>query len=609
MIHSGETSAVPGGHALGAAGSKAVSLLLAGSLCLLPFLLPYHQPPILSFQAEWLAAALGIAAMLAALGRRGGALVALPLPARFLIAFAVFLAAQTLAANPVYPQMPLLGALYALYAVLLFWLGAQLAAAAGFERAAIVLAACLLAGALANAAAGMIQFYGRPAPLQDFVAELRYGPAHNGAYGNIAQPNLYANYLALGATALAFLWQQERLRTPYALAAALLLAWAGALSGSRSALLYAFWFVVLALFSARLPAAAGSRRLRSAAFGIAAAMLAAQLAVPWLNAALELGPANQGAFERMLAISGGHTEARGPAWLLALRVFAAAPMFGAGIGEFAGAVFELGLSPEMALGEVWNSPHNLPLHLLAETGAIGAALALTCLGLWCWQTGRRYVAAPEPALWWIIAAAGIELIHSMVEFPLWYAHFLGVTALLMGLGATPVTAAAAPSRPRLALAAGLCAVLAFALALLLRDYLRLDATRATGTSLTLASRADTERDVAVMRQLASGALAPLAERWIFLGAPLDRGDLAARVGMGGRVARTFPANAVVVRRAVFLAFDGQSAGARALLLHALRSFPHRCKATVLILQQALAADPGAIEPLLALAQGARPDCN
>ncbi len=41
------------------AQAEAVSLLLAGSLCLLPFLLPYHLLPIPSFQAEWLAAALG----------------------------------------------------------------------------------------------------------------------------------------------------------------------------------------------------------------------------------------------------------------------------------------------------------------------------------------------------------------------------------------------------------------------------------------------------------------------------------------------------------------------------------------------------------------------
>ena len=53
------------------------------------------------------------------------------------------------------------------------------------ERAAGVLAGCLLVGALANAAAGMIQFYGPPEALRDFVAELHHDPLHNGAYGNI----------------------------------------------------------------------------------------------------------------------------------------------------------------------------------------------------------------------------------------------------------------------------------------------------------------------------------------------------------------------------------------------------------------------------------------
>jgi hypothetical protein len=145
-------------------------------------------------------------------------------------------------------------------------------------------------------------------------------------------------------------------------------------------------------------------------------------------------------------------------------------------------------------------------------------------------------------------------------------------------------------------------VLALALALLLKDYLRLDAARVTGTSLTLASTEDSERAAAVMRDLARGPLAPTAELWMFIGAPLDRSKLAARVEMSGRVARYFPANAVVVRRAVVLAFDGQAAAARSVLLHALRTFPHLCKATVLMLEQALAADPAAIEPLLALAQ-------
>jgi hypothetical protein len=577
-----------------------VSLLLAGSLCLFPFLLPYHEAPILSFQAEWLSAVIGIAAMLAALTNgRERALIAMPLPARWLMAFALLLAVQALLGNPVYPQLPISGAIYVLYAALMMWLGAQFTNPAGFERAASLLAACLLAGALANAAAGMIQFYGRPMLLGGFLAELHRKPFHNGAYGNIGQSNLYSNYLALGATALLFLWQRQGLRSAYALAAALLLAWAGALSGSRSTLLYAFWFALLAKLSARIPAGAGSRPLTVAAYGAASFIVVAQFAVPWLNGVLHLGPESKGAFERLVAISGSHTEARGQAWMMALRVFADAPAFGTGAGEFAGAAFETGLPPEMEGGEVWTSPHNLPLHLLAETGASGAFLALAGLCIWCWQAAQRYVRAPQPALWWIIAAVGIELIHSMFEFPLWYAHFLGATALLMGLGAGSGAHTEAASRPSHALAAALCAALALTLGIVLRDYLLLDATRAAGTSLTLANPADSARDAAVMHDLTLGPLAPIAELWMFLGVPLNRDTLAARLEMSARVARYFPSNTVVVRRAAFLAFDGQAAAAQDQLQKALRSFPHRCQASVSILEQALAADPGAIRPLLA----------
>jgi O-antigen ligase len=475
------------------AQAQTAALLLAGGLCVLPFLLPYNQ----LFEAEWLAAVLGVAAALVALATHGASVVSLPAPARWLVAFALFLGIQTAFVHPGYPQVPVLAALYVLYASLLIWLGAQLAASNGIERAATLLAACLLAGGIANAASGMIQFYGIPAPLKDIVAELPY---HAGAWGNIGQENLYANYLALGGTALLFLWLHGSLRTGYALAAAVLLAWASALSGSRTSLLYVLWFALLGLLADRVQSGTDGRRLRTAAYTLAAVILAAHVAIPWLDTAFGLGNAAKSALDRLLPASLEH-ESRWGIWRLAWRIFAAAPFWGAGIGEFAGAVFRAGLAPSLTQhgNQVWTSPHNLPLQLLAETGALGAFLALGALCTWWWRAGRRYFAAPQPAMWWIIAAVGIEMIHSMVEFPLWSAHFLGVTALLMGLGVQPKASSRTGSRLTWTAAAGICVALALAMTVLLRDYVRLLSTRVTGTTLTLASAADVTRDAAVMR--------------------------------------------------------------------------------------------------------------
>src|SRR2546427_11196535 len=106
-----------------------MSLMLAGSLCLLPFLLPYHQQPVLSFFPEWLAAALGIAASLTLLVGRGAPAVSLPVPAGWLIAFAVFLPAQAASGGHTHFPFPMLAAPCVLYPGLMVWLRGQLPAA------------------------------------------------------------------------------------------------------------------------------------------------------------------------------------------------------------------------------------------------------------------------------------------------------------------------------------------------------------------------------------------------------------------------------------------------------------------------------------------------
>ena len=205
-------------------------------------------------------------------------------------------------------------------------------------------------------------------------------------------------------------------------------------------------------------------------------------------------------------------------------------------------------------------------------------------------------------MWWIIAAVGIESIHSMVEFPLWNTHFLGVTALLMGLGMRPGTSSRTASRFTYAAAAGTCVALMLAMAMLLKDYVQLNATSSIETPLTRAGAAEAARDATVLRSLTRGPLAPAAEYWIILGAKLDRRDLSERLSMSERALRYYPSNALIVRRAIFLAFDGQAAAAHELLAKAMYTFPKRCTETIGILTQALAADPAAIEPLLALAK-------
>jgi hypothetical protein len=346
-----------------------------------------------------------------------------------------------------------------------------------------------------------------------------------------------------------------------------------------------------------------TRRLAFAACVVAAVGLVAHSALPWVNSELGLGP--PAAPDRLLDPSGNYHEPRAQAFVLALRAWWTAPMLGVGIGEFPGVAFALGLEPSLTgSGEVWTSPHNLALHLLAETGIVGAVLVMVGLGVWGWGATRRFWVEWNPALWWVLAAAGIGLIHSMTEFPFWSAHFLGVSALLIGASSksSPVSPAAARGGKIGAFVA--CAMVSAVVAITVRDYVRLDAARITGTRLTLAPAAQAERDAEIMRGLARGFLAPVAELSILLGAPLDRSDLSSKLAMSQRVARFWPTYAVVTRRAALLALDARGEEAKSLLQRTLHSFPQRRDDTISILERAGAADPSAIEPLLAMARAA-----
>jgi hypothetical protein len=295
---------------------------------------------------------------------------------------------------------------------------------------------------------------------------------------------------------------------------------------------------------------------------------------------------------------------------LALHVWRAAPLSGVGIGGFAGAGFELGLDPQMTRSnEIWTSPHNLLLQLLAETGGVGALLMIGGLCAWGYQAARSYRDNPQAALWWLLAATGVELIHSLTEFPLWNAHFLGVTAILVGASSRIQSVSNVTSRVTRIVAVAACVGLSLSLGSLLRDYVRLDSTRITGAAVTLTSPAQSQRDAAMLRELRHGLLAPVAELWTLLGAPLNHDNLSDKLEVGKRVAGYWPADAVVARYAVLLAFDGQAERAREVLERSLRTYPQRREAMVSILEQGRPADPAAIEPLLAIAKYApkKPD--
>lgn len=528
-----------------------VPLLLAGGMVSLPFLVPLHAEPIRSFYSEWLAGLFGLVALVAAIVQSRSP-VRMPRFAMVLLAFALVLLGNASSGMGAYPQMPLWGAGYVIYASLMLWLGTILVADHGLETSAEVLARFVVAASLLNALAGLIQWVGIPGVLSDFVAELPRGRA----YGNIAQANLFANFLAVGGAGLIFFWSRLSISTPIGLALGCLLAASGALSGSRAALVYPAYFVALALwFSHKNLENQELRRVVRASLMLFAVVLLAHGI-----AALLSDSANDGtSFNR----SGESLTSRWEVWREAWQIFLRAPWFGVGMGEFPGALFD---SASGALSDgslVWSSPHNLILHLLSETGVAGAVMVVLALIMWAIQAVRRVSDQPSAAQWWLVALAGVELLHSLWEFPLWSAHFLGLCAIAMGMSvASPVSSFVTIGIRTAGLAA--CGVLLAVLVWTMNDFWRLDDVRVTGTSRAL-PRPWSGGDARELVRLGQGPLGPVADYWRCEGTVPNRGNLDESLALTARVMRFRPSADVAARRALALMTEGRLTEANALV--------------------------------------------
>lgn len=583
---------------------RSASLALAGAMCVIPFLQSRHFPPIRTFYDEWLAFSLGLAAMGAAAVAHREARVRIPALSLWTGLFALMLILRALSGQSAYLQSPLLWGFYALFAALLVTLGQDFATQLGQERTCDTLAAFLLFGALANSIAGVLQVTGIPPPIDAFVSYL-HGKR---AVGNVGQANLYANYLALGAASLVYLFARGKVGWPAASAAGLLLLAAATLAASRSSFLYLGYFALLGWIALRRNESAAARRLGNASIVLAITGLLLHWLVPALLTIL--GYTIEDGFSRNTPAQGTSAQETSSGlrllvWGLAWRMFETAPWFGAGPGEFAGAAFVHGMPVELASGDIWASPHNLILQLLSETGLAGTVPVVAGLLLWVRRSGGKFLRAPTPAIWWVVACVGVELTHALLEYPLWYAHFLALTALLMGVGASGGITLRALAARMVYAASALAGVVA--LAVTLQDYLRFELASPVSTGRSMAPDSEVLADRATLHGLGHGLLAPRTEVWLFLALPLESDGLDGKLALGERVLRVWPSSQVVSHQAVFLALAGRDDAARALLTKGLKASTTQREKIAAIIATAPQAARSVLQPALGFMRQRKPE--
>jgi O-antigen ligase len=568
----------------------------------LPFLNPRHAYPLTTFYQEWWSAVLGVLAMGILAGKEYWRVHQIPrialLPALLIVVALI----QWIMGMVPYLEQVLLYILYFLFAMMLMLLGARLKDLFGLNKVATTLAAFLLVGAELSALVGIVQQYHWHTPLDSMIAM----KVATGIYGNIAQPNHFANYVSLGLISLGLLRGQQCLNGTTTVLLALPLLFVLALSGSRSAWLYVLVMLAVAWWLGR-GREGYAELLRYCQLVVAGFVLVnLLLQVSLVPAAVE----TTNALQRLM----GNNETgivRLYLWRESIQMFLNSPWLGNGFGQFAWQHFRM--LPEFrqpGIEGLYNNAHNIVFQLGAETGTAG--LLLLGITMSSWLIGVRKDTLESvaqdgmvndqkiPAYWWGLSSLGVLAIHSLLEYPMWYAYFLSIAAILLGLLDGTRYSLAMSHFGRVSA----IAVLLIAIAILVqfrvgyRQLEQLLATRSLSGSEPHMQEA-VRRDMEAIRH--STLLAPYAE--LFMGSSRDTtGDqLHEKLETNSRVLRFMPVGSVSYRQATLLAQAGDIEAAKVEITRAIWSYPGDFQKWRLRMANLADNDPATFSPLIEFA--------
>lgn len=303
-----------------------------------------------------------------------------------------------------------------------------------------LIAATWVLAAGISAAIGLVQYFGLAHALSPWVSQT--GPGE--AFANLRQRNQFATLTSIGLIAL-LAWvalmappgvsRMSAARVPWwANATAVLLALGNAASNSRTGLLQ--WALVLALTA--WWAASDRRHLLVLALRAMLAYAVALLALPWL---LELvtGVSSGGLLARLVETPG--CASRRVLWSNVLTLIGQKPWLGWGWGELDYAHFITQYAgPRFC--DILDNAHNLPLQLAVELGLPVALTASVAAGWMVWRAKPWRESNPARQMAWGVLA--VIMLHSMVEYPLWYGPFQLAAGLCIGV----LWATAAAPEPR-----------------------------------------------------------------------------------------------------------------------------------------------------------------
>ena len=528
--------------------ARYLSLVLLALALVLPYAVVNHTYPIPTFYAEFTAFALyllmgaGVVLLVATSQPRIG--FASPVVALVPLLFGLLLVAQSVLLPVSQPSMNWLGGGFLLAAFMAAHAGYGFARAKLNETALRWAAGALVVGGLFAVFCQVIQLFHLEARVSPLVVAYNV-TVERRPFGNMAQANHLATYIAFAMAGALFLVQTRRIAVAIWALVSTIFAVGLALTVSRGPWLQMGVIVVAGLWMALVQTRAEPQLRRShrqwlIPVALAVLFFVVNALIRWANVRyhLELG---QSAADRFK--DAGQIAPRLALWKYGWTMFRTHPLLGVGWGEFPSYQYQFA----KALGgvEIANNSHDIFIDLLAKTGLIGLAIVL--FGLVAWLV--RVVRAPQSAARVFgIALIGVLVMHALVEYPQQYMFFLLPAMFVFGLLETrPLRLV--PAR----VSFGAFAVIVFggiaALYPVYRDYARAEVLY-YGSRPAEQYRADPSF---LFRAWGEYGMATLL--------PMNAMDLQRKLAMHRQAMALLPGETVLRRYAVLQALSGDTAAA------------------------------------------------
>jgi O-antigen ligase len=413
--------------------ARYLSLVLLALALVLPYAVANHTYPIPTFYAEFTALALhlltGAGVLLLMATAKPRITFASPTVALVPLLFGVVLVAQSVLLPVAEPSMNWLGGGFLLAAWMATHAGYGFARAKLDETALRWAAGALIVGGLFAVFSQGIQLFHLETRVSPFVVAYNV-TVERRPFGNMAQANHLATYIAFAMAGALFLVQTRRLAVGIWLLISTIFAVGLALTVSRGPWLQMGVIVVAGFWMAfaqtrNEPLLRRSNREWVIPIALGVLFFVVNALIRWANVHYHLELA-QSAAERFK--DAGQIAPRLALWKYGWTMFKTHPLLGVGWGEFPSYQFEL----VKTLGgvEIANNSHDIFIDLLAKTGLIGIAIVL--IGLVAWLV--RVVRAPQSAgRVFGIALIGVLTMHALVEYPQQYMFFLLPAMFVFGL--------------------------------------------------------------------------------------------------------------------------------------------------------------------------------